>query len=763
MKEETSLLDKFFKVGFFKKYFNVILYIAIIISVNAVGIKLFKHFRFDLTRNKSYSLSEVSQEVVRGLADPLRIRVFFSKNLPPQHAGTERYLRDLLPEYAIHANNYFNYTFYDCTEGKETTSEKIKKNIEMAGDFGINPVRVQIIEKDEAKVTKAYMALVIQHGDLVEKINPVESVEGLEYRMTSIIQRMVNKISTLQSLPEKVEIQLFLSSDLQIVGPLVDIKGLGSVPEKMKKLVDEINGENYGQIKYVHYHDTDEPTVKQKIEQFRPTGISWRDFRSPKGEVIKGGVGYAALVVVYKDKYRVMELLERGGMRLTSQGFQSSIIVKDIEALNDEVNGLVDSLLEIDEKIGYLVGKGNVSTSNAAPSPFGRQVNSGSEGANFKTLLSTSYSLEEMTLEKLENQEAIDTLIIAGSRQKFSDYDLFIIDQFLMKGNSIMVLHDGINEINLNNLPQFGGGGFNNNRPQYLPNQTRLEDLISHYGVEIEKMYVFDEICYQAPPQRDQFGNLTQEQTVHFAPKILRDQMNEDFLALNNIQQLLMLKISPLQVDEDKFEKNKIEFTPLFHSSPSAWKEKQIMGYFSAPPNDPEKKSSQLLACLLEGEFPSYFAEKGIPEKEEENDEEKKTSGNKITKAGKEANLKARDEFIKKGRPGKLLVIGSSHIIKENLIDPRGRTPNSTMILNLVDHMAGRGTWALLRSKIQKFNPIEPYNEKASWVTKIFTHRQYLKFFNIFGLSILVGLVGVRAYLRKKARKKKIAAAFQPV
>ncbi len=95
------------------KYFKLLIYLIVIVLVNLAGITLF--FRMDLTENKIFSLSDVSQEVVSSLSEPLTIKVFFTKNLPAPHNNTERYLRDLLKEYEIHANTFFNYKFYDVS------------------------------------------------------------------------------------------------------------------------------------------------------------------------------------------------------------------------------------------------------------------------------------------------------------------------------------------------------------------------------------------------------------------------------------------------------------------------------------------------------------------------------------------------------------------------------------------------------------------------------------------------------------------------
>ena len=88
------------------KYMKLFIYLVAIVLINVAGMTLF--YRIDLTKNKIYSISKASKNVVSSLSEPLTINVFFTKNLPAPHNNTERYLHDLLEEYAIHANKYFN-------------------------------------------------------------------------------------------------------------------------------------------------------------------------------------------------------------------------------------------------------------------------------------------------------------------------------------------------------------------------------------------------------------------------------------------------------------------------------------------------------------------------------------------------------------------------------------------------------------------------------------------------------------------------------
>ena len=72
--------------------------------------------------------------------------------------------------------------------------------------------------------------------------------------------------------------------------------------------------------------------------------------------------------------------------------------------------------------------------------------------------------------------------------------------------------------------------------------------------------------------------------------------------------------------------------------------------------------------------------------------------------------------------------------------------------MNVVDFLNDRVDVALMRSKEQRFNPLE----NPAPATKTLT-----KAFNIAGLPVLVVLFGMAVWMRRVARKKRIQAMFQ--
>ncbi len=729
VKKILAFLKKIF--GYYSQFF---LYLFIIFLFIIASNIIF--FRIDLTKSQVFSLSKPSKKLVSDLVVPLRIKVFFSKNLPAPHNNTERNLKDLLEEYSLAGNKYFSYKFYDCSLGKEDSSEKIKKNIEVAGSYNIYPVQRQIIEKDEVKFTRVYMGIIIEHGDIVEQIADLSDTYALEYRFSQIIQRMHNKINALASLKEDIKIKLFLSSSLEKVGPHINIKNLSEVPKKMQEVIKACQKRNYGKVKYTFLDSSKDLNVKKKAESYKLQPLSWGD---DKRINLKAGEGYASLVIEHGEKEEVISLIKIAQLPI----FGVSYSLEKIEDLENRINSLIDNLLNINEKVAYLKDKRGLDISlpirnfqrNTPPGP----------GGNFNQLVSKNYDISEITAYELtKNYKA---LIIAGVKEFFRERELFLIDQFLLSGRSLIIFQDAFEEVANKQLGAYGA-------PSYNPINTGLGKLLNHYGVVIEKGIVLDQICYEQLKDPQRGGG---KQAVYFIPKVLHKQINTRFIALKGIKEIYANRTSPLSFNEEILKKNKIQKTVLFSSSPKSWvlKDRIILtpGYM-VPPKEEYLKSFPL-AALLEGEFTSYFSEIGPPE--EISQENQGTTSLPLIK----------ETFIKKGKKGKIFIMGTSGNIRNEILSPQGEFANSPIlrgnaifINNLVDYMNDRKNWALMRGKGDMRNPLVPYNVKSNIIARFFTNRDLIRIFGIYCLPILMIFVGFLFYSKRRKKKKVIKELF---
>lgn len=288
----------------YAKYMKLSIYLVIIVLINVAGMTLF--FRMDLTENRIYSISEASKTVVSTLSEPLTINVFFTKDLPAPYNNTERYLHDLLEEYAIHANAYFNYRFYDVSPEAEGIDPRALENQKLANNYGIHPVQIQVFEEDEVKFKKAYMGLVLIHGDMVEKIPTITTINGIEYKLTTAIQTLNNKISALLSLPDTIKVKLFLSSSLKSVAPFMGLDQLPEYPDKLKVIVDRLNAKNYGKLEYAYIDPSTKSTQEPSWKKYNLMHLEWPALSDGN---IQAGEGTIGLVMEYGEKIREIPLL----------------------------------------------------------------------------------------------------------------------------------------------------------------------------------------------------------------------------------------------------------------------------------------------------------------------------------------------------------------------------------------------------------------------------------------------------------------------
>ncbi|HSG28322.1 MAG TPA: GldG family protein, partial [Candidatus Krumholzibacterium sp.] len=343
----------------FQKYYRFILYLAVVVLVNIAGMTMF--LRFDLTANRIFSLSRASEEAVSTLSEPLTINVFFTKDLPAPHNNTERYLHDLLEEYSAHSNRYFNYRFYDVSAEEGDISEKAKENQELARSYGIYPVQVQNIEQDEVKFKRAYMGMVMIHGDVVDKIPSITTTEGLEYMITSKIEKMNSKISVLLNLEEPVQVRLYLSSSLGEIASRLRLGDISGIPATLGAIVDELNEKYYGKIEFTSIDPSTDSSREADISAYNVLTLRWPSQPDEAGGAQVEKRGTAGIVVESGDNHEMIPLINVVRVPLFGTQYQMA----DMNTMSERLSEVVDDVLDINKKIGYLSGHGSLPLGGA--------------------------------------------------------------------------------------------------------------------------------------------------------------------------------------------------------------------------------------------------------------------------------------------------------------------------------------------------------------------------------------------------------------
>jgi gliding-associated putative ABC transporter substrate-binding component GldG len=162
---------------------RALLLFGILVLINIISINIF--FRIDLTGNKIYTLSSASKNLVKNLDDKFVVKAYFTDNLPSPYNNTRRYLKEMLNDYKNYSNGNFQYEI--ISPGDE---EELEKD---AQKFGIQPVQIQSFKNDRAEAMKAYMGLVFLYGGKQETLPFIGNTQNLEYDITGVIKRMVEK------------------------------------------------------------------------------------------------------------------------------------------------------------------------------------------------------------------------------------------------------------------------------------------------------------------------------------------------------------------------------------------------------------------------------------------------------------------------------------------------------------------------------------------------------------------------------------------
>ncbi len=154
--------------------------ILLIIVVNILSNKY--HFKFDLTENHIYSLSDASKNIVKKLDDNLIIKCFFSSNLPENYAINKRYLKDLLDEYASYSSGKLKYEFIDPESSPEWKNKLVA--------LGVPQIQLTGVSNDKFEVKNIYMGVVFYYQDKKEVIPVLKNIKNLEYNISTIIKKI---------------------------------------------------------------------------------------------------------------------------------------------------------------------------------------------------------------------------------------------------------------------------------------------------------------------------------------------------------------------------------------------------------------------------------------------------------------------------------------------------------------------------------------------------------------------------------------------
>jgi gliding-associated putative ABC transporter substrate-binding component GldG len=161
-------------------YTYILLIVVVIIFVNLVGDRFF--LRLDFTADKRYTLSEATRNILGSLKQPVTVTAYFSEELPQQFTQLRRDFKEELIEYANRSKGKVMFEFINPNKDEATEQKTMQE--------GINPVLINVREKDQVKQQKAYLGAVVHYADQKEVIPLIQDGAAMEYSLSTSIKKL---------------------------------------------------------------------------------------------------------------------------------------------------------------------------------------------------------------------------------------------------------------------------------------------------------------------------------------------------------------------------------------------------------------------------------------------------------------------------------------------------------------------------------------------------------------------------------------------
>ncbi len=540
--------------------------------------------RIDLTSQREYSLSRTTRELLQGLQEPLLIRGYFSEKTHPLLAPLVPRIRDMLEEYRVAAGGKVQVEVVDPTRDPDIESEANQT-------YGIHPQPFQVAGRYETSIINSYFHILVRYGDQSTVLDfrdliqvdakPGGDIEvrlrNLEYDLTSAIKKVVYGFQSVEAvlaaMDQPAELTLYLTSKTLP-------QGLKQVPTTIETVAGKIAEEAPGHFVFrtVDLDAPDSPvTAAQLYTQYglRPFPVS----------------------IFSPDTYFLHLVLRVGD--------QAQVLYPTADMTEGDLRTAIESGLKR-ASTGFLKVVG-LWTPPATPTTdiFGRLQEPLSSWQELRSALRQEYEVRNVDLKSGRVPDDIDALVLVAP-QAMTDTERFAIDQFLMRGGSVIVAAGNYQVT----VEPFGGG------LALEPIEDGLQGLLADYGIHVQRALVLD-------PQNEPFpvfytrnvGGIQVREiramNYPFFVDIRRSGMHPDSPIVSNIPMVTLSWASPITINETLNAERTV--VPLLKSTPNAWLQTttEIQPNFDLYPDYGfpvgEKRDSYLLGVAVQGVFQSAF------------------------------------------------------------------------------------------------------------------------------------------------------------
>lgn len=175
---------------------SVLIILVILLILNGISHSFF--YRFDLTKDKRYTLSTTSLQILKQVQNPLVIKIYMQGDLPAEFKRLQQETQQLLEEFQAYNKNIV-FEFVDPLENKEESMDNIKELYRK----GLTPINITVDDKGKQSQAMVFpWAIAIYNNkevnipllknrmgaSITQKI--IGSVQHLEYAITDALHKI---------------------------------------------------------------------------------------------------------------------------------------------------------------------------------------------------------------------------------------------------------------------------------------------------------------------------------------------------------------------------------------------------------------------------------------------------------------------------------------------------------------------------------------------------------------------------------------------
>lgn len=489
-------------------------------------------------------------------------------------------------------------------------------------------------------------------------------------------------VDLLNNVDDVIYVHLMLEGDLPA--------GFKRLQRSAKEMLDEFRSENG----LIHYRVSDPrkgsiPEMNEIADNLAkdgilPTRLRVRDAGESQEKLI-----YPYAVFRYGDKMVPVNLLEN-----EQPGMDNEVV------LNNSIG-----LLEY--KFASAIRKLRRSREANIVIVDGHGELEAQQMAHLVRELREEHKVARVSLDSVINiPEEIDVIIVAKPQTRFTDRELFIIDQYLVSGGNAIFAIDQLN-VSLDSVGR---------REGYIPQalDLNLDPLFFKYGVRIEPDLVLDLECTRIPLVVGSLGDRVQTELFpwYYHPLVSSDSQHPVAKGIDRVNLQFPSSLDTVRTKAD------ISKNVLLRTSEYSRRQRipvrlnfEILRY--EPDVDQFNMGRQPLAVLLEGEQISLFE-------------------NRVTDEMRETLTSVGAEFKVQDKQSKILVISDGDILK-NVYNPEtGEISemgynkfenfvfggNQSLIFNAIEYMTDDQGILVARSKevqLRRLDVVRARAETTKW------------------------------------------------